>query len=731
MHTPSAEQQAIVDAVKAGRNVVVDAVAGSGKTTTVLFLAAACQNKRVLQITYNSQLKSEVREKAAARGLVNLEVHTYHSLIVRYYDNNGFTDAVMRRVVSGNKQPRILPQVDILVIDEAQDMTTLYYKVIRKMLDDVQSPVTLLIMGDRYQGIYDFKDADTRFLTLAKRIWPVRANNAVNAERESDNAASDSDNADNAASDSESDDDPEPFLSLTLRRTYRLTDPITNFVNNCLVGSKRIVSCKPGPPIQYLKYDVWTVHKYLTDMILSLIHHKQAAPEDIFVLAGSVKNASSPLRMLENSLVKNRIPCFVPTNENAVLDEEIITGKVIFTTFHQSTGRERPIVIVYGFDESYFKFFAPDSSRKTCPSTIYVATTRASQRLIVVEAANDTPLPFLKCPPRNMHRLTSITYVEMTPGGRPPKIANAYQDADADGIAHKTTPTELTRFMSLASVDILSAIVDRTFKCVAEPSTSTRIPSKIRTVREPELYEEVSDLNGLVIPAIFEAKKTAITTLHKYLSNEQACIEHDHPFLSDAIDAVAFPCETLAEYLYMGNVYTAVRDRLYFKLAQIKPSQYVWLTEQMVEECHRHMEQHLGKDVVYERELGDAVTDVTGHVTYVHKFDFGRIQFKSRVDAVDDAFVWELKCVAALQLEHQLQLMVYAWIWAKSMQDAEGHRRFRLMNIRTGEVQEMTASAEELDEVMDVLLRNKYGKQRTKTDDEFVEELNPTTPILM
>ena len=727
---PSAEQQAIIDTVKSGRHCIVDAVAGSGKSFTVLALAEACPDKRITQITYNSQLKSEVREKVIARGLDNLDVHTYHSLVVRYYDPNGFTDAVMRRVVTTNKARLRAADVDILVIDEAQDMTPLYYRVMCKFINDMtlnNTGITLLILGDRYQGVYEFMDADTRFLTLAKRLWAhVRAG---------DGDANDDEGADVEANDVEEDDveeDEDAFVHLTLRHTYRLTDSITRFVNIGLVGANRISSDKPGVPVTYLKYDIWNVRSHLCQLIQRLILERQATPGDIFVLAGSVKSAASPVRKLENDLVSCGIPCFVPVSEDSVFDEEVIKGKVIFSNFHQCKGRERPIVIIYGFDDTYFTYYARGANPLACPPTLYVAATRASRRLVIVESANADRLPFFRYSTSQLRTSREITYVESYSnrrgGAGRSRGGNAYQEAlENMEEEHNTTATELTRYLNLTSVDILTPICERLFATIVEPESACAIPSKIMTAKVPaERFEEVAELNGLVIPTIFEASRSVggITTLHKYLSVEQCVVEKEHQFLSVAIDAVAFPCTTIADYLYLGNVYTAVRDRLYFKLAQIKRGQYTWLTNAMVASCHAHMTRHLSGDGMrYEQELGDAVVDASGHMAYVHMGDYGKVVVKGRVDAIDEAVAWELKCVSYLQLEHMLQVVVYAWMWQKCMECAEGRRRFRLMNIRTGEVRELVTvdAAADLDEVMDVLFKNKFGKASKKTDEEFID----------
>ena len=65
---PSREQQAVISAVVRGSPLtIIDSVAGAGKTTCLLSLAAALPQCRVLQITYNSALKSEEIGRASCR----------------------------------------------------------------------------------------------------------------------------------------------------------------------------------------------------------------------------------------------------------------------------------------------------------------------------------------------------------------------------------------------------------------------------------------------------------------------------------------------------------------------------------------------------------------------------------------------------------------------------------------------------------------------------------------
>ena len=172
MLEPSSEQQEIINHIKQGRNVIVDACAGSGKSTTILSCAQQMQDKRFLQITYNSMLRMEIKEKVKQLRLKNITVHTYHSLAVAKYTKDACTDTGIRRILHENIVPisQILPQ-NVIVLDETQDMTFLYYQFVVKFCKDMGTHFQLLVLGDYMQGLYEFKGADIRFLTMAHRIW--------------------------------------------------------------------------------------------------------------------------------------------------------------------------------------------------------------------------------------------------------------------------------------------------------------------------------------------------------------------------------------------------------------------------------------------------------------------------------------------------------------------------------------------------------------------------------
>lgn len=87
----SHEQQRVIEELINNNNVIIDSVAGSGKTTCNLHIARHFKDSNILLLTYNSKLKIETREKIQQLELTNIETHSYHSFCVKYYNNLSFT----------------------------------------------------------------------------------------------------------------------------------------------------------------------------------------------------------------------------------------------------------------------------------------------------------------------------------------------------------------------------------------------------------------------------------------------------------------------------------------------------------------------------------------------------------------------------------------------------------------------------------------------------------------
>ncbi|MFB4276066.1 UvrD-helicase domain-containing protein [Nonomuraea sp. MTCD27] len=78
-HSPTGEQAAILDAAATGQPLVIEAGAGTGKTSTLKMVAAAQPRRRALYLAYNKAIATD----AAATFPANVQCSTAHSLAFR------------------------------------------------------------------------------------------------------------------------------------------------------------------------------------------------------------------------------------------------------------------------------------------------------------------------------------------------------------------------------------------------------------------------------------------------------------------------------------------------------------------------------------------------------------------------------------------------------------------------------------------------------------------------
>jgi hypothetical protein len=76
-HAPTSEQHAAIDGFRTGGNMVVEAAAGTGKTSTLRFIADVDPTKRGLYLAFNKGIATEAASKFAG---TNVEARTAHSL---------------------------------------------------------------------------------------------------------------------------------------------------------------------------------------------------------------------------------------------------------------------------------------------------------------------------------------------------------------------------------------------------------------------------------------------------------------------------------------------------------------------------------------------------------------------------------------------------------------------------------------------------------------------------
>lgn len=724
---PSGEQQKIIDILDGGKNVIVEAVAGAGKSTTVIFIAQHFHNKRILQLTYNSSLRQELKERVEKERIQNLEIHTYHSFAVKYYSEIAHTDFELRKILRTGVPPyNKIPPYDFIICDETQDMTLLYFRLVAKLANDAAHPFQMIVLGDSKQSLYEFKGADARYLTMADKLWCTHPYIST----------------------------PE-FERTTLRTSYRITNPMADFVNHVMLGEERMEACRDGCPVMYIHHTEYNLKNIIIFEIKSLLSNG-ASPSDIFILAGSVKASNRMVQMIENVLVEEGIPCNIPMFENERMDDKVIQGKVVFSTFHSVKGRQRPYVFVVGFSQNYMDFFAKDTPHDECPNTLYVACTRATKRLYLMEEdkREDRALKFLK---KTHHEMKTLPFVNFKGLPKNADAIEAYNTAataafassmDTSAAAEKKifkNVTDLIRFLSEDTYDRITPILEKIFVIEKEKLAT---PLNIPTVQQMRggNYEEISDINGIAIPCMYydycaRRNKTETTeaaaanggasVIYNVVQSELERLKQKKKAQGKLFQYVQSMFRTIhrkniktRDYLQLSNMYIALKENLFFKLRQInKDEDYVWLTPALIKQCFKII-----REAIFSEEDPSKFCVEETIITYDDDYEYmdellknagiRLFRLNGRIDLITKNTIWELKCTTETTIDHLLQVVVYAWIWRVAT--SREPREFKILNIKTGEIQRLDATNEQLNEIVFELFKNVYNKHTKCTDEEFI-----------
>jgi hypothetical protein len=418
--------------------------------------------------------------------------------------------------------------------------------------------------------------------------------------------------------------------------------------------------------------------------------------------------------------------------ETDIADERVIDGKIVFSTFHTVKGRQRKYVFVVGFDQGYF-YTARSIPKDVCPNTLYVACTRATHALYLLENDNSRPLEFLK---NSQHTMKQSDYIDFK--GNPQSIFRSCEDVQ-DSIVliptYHVNPSELIKFISEDTLDYITPIINRIFVQETAEQEHIEIPKIQQTYGF--LFEEVSDLNGIAITgmiydAVCPEKKMGAAVLVEMLQNYiQELRENSHTYLKRKVRELPEVYETPADYLYLANVFVATQEKLYSKLYQM--DRYDWITPKMIDQCKTRVMENLGHDIQdvhaivektlihYVQEEQHAPLDAALYPFFSYET---RFRFTARVDLLTPASMWEMKCTTNVTLDHMIQVVLYAWIL--HYLEPQCPRTSRIYNIRNGEKWVLRGSPEDYTNIVAALLRGKYMRKESVPDDTFVEKQQET-----
>ncbi|KAI9647938.1 hypothetical protein NHQ30_004328 [Ciborinia camelliae] len=726
---PSPEQQVAIDTLLyTKKNVIVDACAGSGKTTTILHFARSAPETKFLVLVYNRRLMLETIQRVEDLALNNVTVQNYHTLGVRYYTSECATDQGLKRVVEDD-MPVIegmeLPEFSVLILDEQQDMTPILKRFVDKVIRDkgfvgpdhqpkAGEQLRMVLLGDRRQEIYGFNNADSRFLSMAGRpevFGYINHQSWVLADQTASN---------------------------------RITQPNVDFINQQLLKHPqgklmRAVKIRDesGQPYPKPRYVICDPDKDLVHEVLRLLKMPGIYPNDIIVLAPSVRGLS-PAIALANYLALEEIPVFRSDSDISEIAPEVARGKVLICTYHQAKGIERKASIVLSFDQGYHNFYnkaSKDPIAVTNPQ--YVAATRALEHLILIHEYKSPPLPFV-----DLETVGQTCDLIVTRG-------LDIEPQAPEGFTEEFTKKPNPRFKvsvlcrNLSETLITDCLRRLEFKMLAEPFYgSSPPPSEVHD--RYGLLETVAGITGTAIPAISQWRQrkrlTILSGALKLLVPPRGPSKRRNPLrelpeafyeriqeIKDGYDAGVV---TTGDILFLSNLDMAAKDYDITKLLSIPLMGYTWLTEAYCRDIHFILNtlpgvaKISGRGIFFEHLKFAKFPKITHGGGPTRPKEFGVIM-SGAMDICrskkDEPIVWEIKHSNSLSPEHLLQVALYMLLLGES---ASGF----LVSARTGQtVQVFPKTSQSLTEILQVLVDAKSGGEQTRllntySDDEFLAE---------
>jgi hypothetical protein len=375
--------------------------------------------------------------------------------------------------------------------------------------------------------------------------------------------------------------------------------------------------------------------------------------------------------------------------------------------------------------------------KSECPNTLYVACTRASEALYLLECdqfSTDRPLDFLKIGHHDMLKSEFINFK-----GTPRTLFYEESEKSKPLITkYYETPTKLIKFIPDPTMEIISSIIERIF-IKREPETEQEeieIPNIIQT--EAGFFEDVSDLNGIAIPCIYydyligkmvklEGSTNSSNVLYTMIQQSLCEMkENEHTFLKKQIKEISSECNSIHDYLFLANLYIAIQERLYFRLKQIKITEYNWLTPFILQKCKQRLDTTISIECKTTAPLSEysiihhSLEEEHNKIDQILAMYFPenvRFRFSAIIDLITEESVWELKCTSIISIDHKIQLIIYSWLW--QMLDKPS-KQFKIFNIKSGELWVLQSTLEELTQIIVELLKGKYAKSTMKTDEEFI-----------
>lgn len=332
--TLSDEQERFVQAACSGKNILVDACIGSGKTTAIQELCNRLPGKRILYLTYNKILKLDAKAKITNRNVLVSNYHGYAFMLLKKINKSCGIEELIKTC---NREKPPVEKFDMLIMDEYQDIDQEISEFLT-LIKDSNPGMQIIAVGDMDQKIYDRTLLDVRqfmteFLGTHDNMYFTKCFRIS------------------------------PELAATLGRIWE----------------KPIDGVNPDCEVEEMTED---------ESILFLSQHDAS---EVLCLGAKNGSMSSTLNKLETEFPekynKQTVYATIADMDNTWRAIEPGPNVGIFTTYDSCKGLERPICVVFDFTESYW------STRTRCFNVRYeimknifcVAASRGKRHIIFVK----------------------------------------------------------------------------------------------------------------------------------------------------------------------------------------------------------------------------------------------------------------------------------------------------------------------------------------------------------
>lgn len=329
----STEQQQFCDKALAGNNIIVEACIGSGKTTAIQTLCNMFpSNKYILYLTYNKLLKVDAKAKILNQ---NVTVTNYHGFVYPYLLRNNISCGISEAIHTFTKNKLSIPRFDILIIDEYQDIELDFAEML-EYIKSTNPKMQIIMVGDMSQKIYDKTTLD-----IAQWAQTFLGNHEA----------------------------------LEFTQCFRLQPKLAAKLGR--IWNKTINGVNP----------FCNVREMGKSQVITYISKKK--PGDILCLGAKTGPMADVLNSLEDNYGdiynKNTVYASIRDGDANIEPNE---NTAIFTTFDSSKGMEKPICIVFDWDESYWatRSRQPDTDCNILRNIFCVAASRGKNEIIFVHS---------------------------------------------------------------------------------------------------------------------------------------------------------------------------------------------------------------------------------------------------------------------------------------------------------------------------------------------------------